>query len=278
MTTLNKPILAASLMLGAVAFLPPSPLAAKNEFFAMDNGLRDVKTIAGKAELLKELGYDGVTWRPGNTAEAVREMSARGVKVHALMMNLPVSKREPAAPLPLADIEALKGTGAILWVQLTRKGGDDADAARELRRLSAVAKPLGLRVAIYPHINNHVESLEDALRVADLVEDDNVGVSLTLCHQLKMRGVQDLAPLLKRALPKLFIVQVSGAGKGDTRTMGWDKLIQPLGQGGYDVGELLKTLRELDYSGPVGVIGFGLKQPAREHLRQSIDFWRKMKI
>ena len=249
-------------------------LAADNEFFAMDNGLRDVKTIAGKAELLNDLGYNGVTWRPGNTAEAVEEMSAKDVKVHALMMNLPVSKKEQAPALPIADIEALKGTGAILWVQLTRKGGDDADAVRELKRLNAVAKPLGLRIAIYPHINNHVESLEEALRVADLVADDNVGVSLTLCHQLKIQGVQDLAPLLKKALPKLFLVQVSGAETGDTKSMGWDKLIQPLGQGSYDVGELIKTLQELDYQGPVGVIGYGLKQPAKDHLKQSIEFWR----
>ena len=252
------------------------PLAAENEFFAMDNGLSDVKTIAGKAELLNELGYDGVTWRPGNTGETVREMSAKGVKVHALMLNLPVSNKEQAAPLPLADIEALKGTDAILWVQLTRKGGDDADAARALRRLNAVAKPLALRIAIYPHVNNHVESLEEALRVADLVADDNVGVSLTLCHQLKRQGVQDLAPLLKKALPKLFLVLVSGADTGDTKAMGWDKLIQPLGNGSYDVGSLLKTLQELDYQGSLGVIGFGLKQPAKDHLKQSIEFWRRV--
>ena len=251
-------------------------LALGNEFFAMDNGLGDVKSLADKAALLKELDYGGVTWRPGNTDEAVREMSAKGVKVHALMMNLPVSKKEPPEPLPLKDIEALKGTGAVLWVQLTRKDGDDADAVRELRRLNAVAKPLGLPVAIYPHIGNHVESLEDALRVADLVGDDNVGVSLALCHQLKTKGEQDLAPLLKRALPKLFLVQISGAEGGDTKSMGWDKLIQPLGQGSYDIKGLLKTLDDLGYQGPVGVIGFGLKQPAREHLKQSIEFWQKM--
>lgn len=257
-----------------LTFLSALCAKAENEFFTMDNGLRDVKTIAGKAALLEELGYDGVTWRPGNTAEAVKEMSAKDVKVHALMMNLPVVKKEKAAPLPVGEIEALKGTGATVWVQLTRGGGGDADAVRELQRLNAVSKPLGLRIAIYPHINNHVETLEEALRVADLVADKNIGVSLTLCHQLKVKGMQNLAPLLKKALPKLFIVLVSGADAGDTKAMGWDKLIQPLGQGSYDVGSLLKTLQDLDYSGPVGVIGYGLKQPAKEHLKQSIGFWR----
>jgi sugar phosphate isomerase/epimerase len=262
-------------VLFSVVAANPGAAALENEFFTMDNGLRDVKSIAGKAALLEELGYDGVTWRPGNTAEAVKEMTARGVKMHALMMNLPVTKGESSAVLPLKDIEALKGTGAILWVQLTRNGGNDEDAVRELRRLNAVAKPLRLRIAIYPHIGNHVESLEDALRVANLMGDENVGVSLTLCHQLKKHGVQDLAPLLKQALPKLFLVQISGAESGDTKQMGWDKLIQPLGQGSYDVKKLLRVLDKLEYRGPVGVIGYGLKQPAKQHLRQSISFWRK---
>jgi len=187
-------IITATLSLGAAGLAPQSCCAADNEFYAMDNGIRDVKSIADKAALLRELGYDGVTWRPGTTAEAVKQMTARGVKMHALMMNL--------------------------------------------------------------------------------ADDDNIGVSLTLCHQLKLQGVQDLAPLLKKALPGLFIVQVSGAESGDTRSMGWDKLIQPLGQGSYDVNGLLQILEDLGYQGPIGVIGFGIRQPASQHLRQSIAFWR----
>ena len=257
-----------------LTFLPLESLAAENEFFTMDNGILDVKLISDKAALLGSLGYDGITWRPGKTAEAVKEMTAQGVKMHAFMFNLEVSKDEKANEFPLKDIQALKGTNAILWVQLIRKGGSDADAVREIKRLNAVAKPLGLRIAIYPHVNNHVETLEDALRVANLVADDNVGASLTLCHQLKKRGVQDLAPLLKKALPKLFIVLVAGAEIGNTKAMGWDKLIQPLGQGSYDIKRLLQTLKDLNYAGPIGVIGYGIKQPAKQHLKQSISYWQ----
>jgi sugar phosphate isomerase/epimerase len=250
-----------------------SSLAAASEFFAMDNGLRDVKSIAGKANLLKELGYDGVTWRRGNTAKAVKEMSAKNLKVCAFMMNVPVVKGKEAK-FPLDDIKALKGTGAILWVQVLQRNSTDADAARELKRLNAIAKPMGLPIAIYPHMGNGVETLEDALKIATLVNDPNVGVSLTLCHQLKKKGVQDLKPLLQQALPHLKLVQISGAENGDTKAMGWDKLIQPLGSGSYDVKKLLTTLNELNYRGPVGVIGFGIKQPAAKHLKQSVEFWR----
>jgi sugar phosphate isomerase/epimerase len=270
----NRIPIKAAASLGLAVCPPLQASSATNEFFAMDNAIRDVEAIADKADLLRDLGYDGVTWRPGYTAQAAKVMKAHDVKIHALMMNLTVSKTEDATALPLGDIEALEGTDAILWVQLTRKGGDDTDAVRALRRLNDVAQPMGLRIAIYPHINNQVETLEEAMRVATLVDDDNVGVSLTLCHQLKKQGMQDLEALLKTALPKLFLVQVSGAETGDTTKMGWDKLIQPLGQGDYDVGAIFRILKNLDYTDPIGVIGFGMRQPAKEHLKASITYWQ----
>ena len=98
-------------------------------------------------------------------------MSAKGINLHAFTMTLPVTKEEKAAPLPLAELEALKGTKAILWVQLARKDGDDTDAVRALQQLNAVARALDLRIAIYPHVGNHCESLEGALRVADLADE-----------------------------------------------------------------------------------------------------------
>ena len=262
-----KRLLAAMLCMG-------SSMAGANEFFAMDNGLRDVKTIAGKADLIKELGYDGVTWRSGKTAEAMRDFTSRGIKMHAFKLKLPVSKEIKEASLPLEDLQVLKGSRAVLWVSLQSMGGDDGDAVRVLNQLNAVAKPMQLPIAIYPHIDTHAECLEEALRVAEQVADDNVGVSMTLCHQLKIKGVQNLEPLLKKALPRLFLVQVSGADAGDTKNMGWDKLVQPLGQGSYDVQPLLKTLQEIGYQGPIGVIGYGIKQPARQHLKQTMDYWR----
>ena len=274
MNTTRKRYRSSAVLLAAV-FLLQSNVTAQNTFFAMDNALRDVKTISAQAHLLKDLGYDGVSWRPGNTAKAVQEMSAKDLKVCALMMNIKVAKGKKSQ-LPLDDIKALKGTGAILWVQVLLRGGTDADAARELKRLNAIAKPMGLAIAIYPHINNGVDTLEDALKIASLVNDSNVGVSLTLCHQLKCKGVQDLKPLLKKALPQLKLVQISGAESGDTQSMGWDKLIQPLGSGSYDVKKLLSILNDLNYRGPVGVIGFGIKQPAAKHLKQSMTFWRSI--
>jgi sugar phosphate isomerase/epimerase len=247
-----------------------------NEFFAMDNATNDVKSIADKASLLKSYGYDGISWRPKkDLPSAISEMAKADLKIHAYMFVIDVSKKKHATTFPVDELKSLKGSKTILWVQLRSKGGDDKDAVRELIRLNAIAEPLGLKIAIYPHVNTHVDNLEDGLRIEKQVKLPNVGVSLTLCHQLKSKGVQGLKPLLKEALPKLFLVLISGAEKGDTKKMGWDKLIQPLGKGSYDIKGLLTNLKELKYTGPVGVIGYGIRQPAKEHLKQSMTFWQQ---
>jgi len=51
-----KPVIQLLALVSLLLFAVPAPA---NEFFAMDNALGDVKTLAGKAALLKELGYKG---------------------------------------------------------------------------------------------------------------------------------------------------------------------------------------------------------------------------
>jgi sugar phosphate isomerase/epimerase len=70
-------------------------------------------------------------------------------------------------------------------------------------------------------------------------------------------------------------VSINGADERDDGD-GWDRYIQPLGQGSFDVGALLKTLRELGYSGPIGLQCYGIGGDAREHLARSMATWRRL--
>jgi len=63
------------------------------------------------------------------------------------------------------------------------------------------------------------------------------------------------------------------AGKPDPD---WSRLIQPLDQGTFDIHALLKTLRELGYTGPFALMCYGIGGDAREHLTRSIAQWRKL--
>lgn len=53
-------------------------------------------------------------------------------------------------------------------------------------------------------------------------------------------------------------------------------LIQPLDSGSFDLERLLKALRAIDYSGPIGLQHFGIGGDARGNLQRSMKAWRKL--
>ncbi|AKJ65151.1 HEAT repeat domain-containing protein [Kiritimatiella glycovorans] len=253
--------------------------ALTDELFAFDNGLQDIKGLEAKAQTLKELGYSGIGWRPnGETAAMLKVLDRHDLK----MVSTYVSLRVGADPLPLSDrikneLRALEGRDTIVWLTLlSGEGGTDESAVAMVREVAKISEEVGLEVALYPHAGCHVETVEDALRMADEVDRPNVGVSFNLCHFLKTGSDQNLKAVLRKAAPQLRIVSINGADRGDTHAMGWARLIQPLGEGTFPVERLLAALDEVGYEGPIGLQCFNVPGEDREHLRRSIRSWRRL--
>ena len=118
-----------------------------------------------------------------------------------------------------------------------------------IREIADMAEKSGLHVAIYPHLGMYVERIEDALRLVKKVDRKNVGVAFNLCHFLKLDDEKNLEQRLKEAKPHLFAVSINGADGGDTNQMDWNRLIQTLDRGSFDVGRVLKTLKQLGLHG-----------------------------
>lgn len=258
-------------------------LGMSNPFFAMDTGTQDAthKTPAEQVALVKEVGFAGVGPTYHNAAELQQWLLALdqdGLKMFALY--LPLSLDD--VPASLASVKeaaaALRGRDTLLWLYVTDKKGapsdanDDAVAVQALREISDYAKDAGLRVALYPHTGMFVQSVEDAVRLAEKVNRNNVGVTFNLCHWLMVDG-KDLAASLKVAQPYLFCVTINGADAGGTT---WKELIQPLDRGTYDVSQVLRLLREMNYSGPIGLQHYGIGGDARENLEHSMAGWKRL--
>ena len=150
----------------------------------------------------------------------------------------------------------------------------DPLVAGAVRELADYAAPFGVNVAVYPHHNNYCETVEHSVRLARLAKRDNVGAIFNLCHFLKVEGEHGWAQKLAYALPYLFMISLSGADGGQTKDMGWDQLIQPLGEGSYDTYPLVKMAWDLGYEGPFGLQTYNIRQDAREALATSMATWR----
>ncbi|MBX7257605.1 MAG: sugar phosphate isomerase/epimerase [Candidatus Hydrogenedentes bacterium] len=253
-----------------------------NPFFAMCTGTRDDqhKSFAAQAEMLKQLGYAG-TDQLGTEGlpEYLAELDKRGLRFFAVYTTVNIdpsdAQWEPGLEKAIQD---LKGRDAFLWLSLiSKKHGvsspdGDQNAVDVITRIADMAKPNGLRIALYPHTACWLERVEDAVRVAQKVNRPDVGVTFNECHWLKVDG-KDLRARLELAKPYLFVVTISGADTGGTD---WKTLIQTLDRGSFNQGELLSILRELKYTGPIGLQGYGIGGDVHENLRRSMEAWRAL--
>jgi sugar phosphate isomerase/epimerase len=265
---------------GAESAPPKAP--RENPFFALCMDTHDAKqrSLAEQAQLLKELGYAGAghLWLD-QVPERLATLDAAGLALHQIYIRIDVAP-DAAAPYDqrLKDVlPLLKGRPTMLAALM--QGAKPSDETRDeravalLREMAALAEPFGVKIALYPHANDWLEKVDDALRVARKTDRPNVGVMFNLCHWLRVEKTRDYAAVLARAGARLFAVTINGAEEFD-QSPGWERYIQPLGRGSFDMYGFLKALRAAGYTGPVGLQCYGLPGDAREHLAASIKAWR----
>ncbi len=274
------------------ARLMADPPGLPNAFYAMDTCTKQTYprndiTPARQFDLLKELGYAGIAWTeeaPEQVSSAAAEAESRGLKMFAIYCGATVTadgELKPSGPIgPIMD--TLRGHGTLVWLHLGNSGGKapriatltaDSPVIAGLRTLAATADRNGLKLAIYPHIGDWTEHFADAVRVARLVDRPNFGVTFNLCHALATGDEAKIPPLLEDAGPLLYTVTLNGA---DSAVKGpqWNRLIQTLDRGTYDVAIVLRTLRRLHFTGPIGLQGYGLTGDRRDNLSRSMTGWK----
>jgi sugar phosphate isomerase/epimerase len=241
------------------------------------------RTFEEQARMLKELGYPGVghIWLD-KVEERLQTLDAAGLRLFQITMVVDLAPGQ--APYDVARFQevcaAIKGRGVQFDLLVNGRPPSDPAfdelAVKVLREMSDQARESGAQLLLYPHQGSWIERIENAVRVADQVDRPNVGVMFNLCHWLRVDKSRDYRPLLKAALPRLRAVSINGADEFDEKP-GWDRYIQPLGQGNFDVAGFLRTLRELGYNGPIGLQCYGIGGDARVHLARSMEAWKKLK-
>ena len=257
--------------------------AGPNPFFAMDTGTKDDKhqTAKEQVEMIKKLGYDGIgPTGDAGLAEMVQELDKNNLRCFAVYMGVNIDPNQQKYDPKLKEaMEILKGRNTILWLfVLSQKHKPsspegDARAVEIIREIADMAAQYKLRVALYPHYGFWVERVEDALRVVKKVDRKNVGVTFNLCHWLRVDDEKNMQPLIKAAMPYLFVVTINGADGGGKD---WKQLIQTLDRGSFDMPRFLKTLKDSGYTGPIGLQGYGIGGDANDNLKRSMSAWRQL--
>jgi sugar phosphate isomerase/epimerase len=203
----------------------------------------------------------------------LQALESLGLKMFSIYVAARIDGEKPSYDPGLPEaIRQLQGHGAVIWLTVDGKAPDgDARATAIVREVADMAAASGLRVVLYPHFGMYVGRIEDALRVVKNVDRPNLGVSFNLCHFLAAKDEPNLDARLREALPHLFMVSINGA----EHEGGWDRLIQPLDRGAFDVYSLLKKLVALGYQGPIGLQCYHVAGDREENLTRSMAAWRK---
>lgn len=232
--------------------------------------------------MLKELGYEGVghIWLD-KVAERLKTLDDAGLKLFQITMVVEVGPgKQPYDTARLNEVFHLIKRRQVQFCLLVNgmKSSDpsvDPHAVEILRAMSDLAQDSGAELLLYPHQGSWIERIEDSMRVAEKVDRPNVGVMFNLCHWLRVDKSRDYKPLLKQAMPRLWAVSINGADNLDAKP-GWANYIQPLDKGSFDVGGLLKALKEFGYKGPIGLQCYGIGGDASKHLARSMAAWQKL--
>ncbi len=239
--------------------------------------------IAKQAEMLAGLGFDGVgypLWLDENLEKNLKTLDAAGLKVFHLYASIDLKPGAVPYDARVEDsIRKLKGRPVTVCVLFRGfPPGDprgEEPAVKILRKLGNIAAEAGVQISIYHHTNDWTESLIHVLEIVKKADHARVGANFNLCHWLKVDGDKDYRPILRDNTQRIFAVTINGAQLGsDTWTGG---LIQPLDKGDFDNRQLLKTLRQVNYQGPIGLMCYGIPDNTPEHLQRSMDVWKKWK-
>lgn len=216
---------------------------------------------------IKQLAYD---WRAEHIStfdDEIKTLKRHGIKLTAFWFpgSLDNDARTILAALQQNDVHTQ------LWV--TGGGGPTKSEAEQRERIVAEANrirpiaeeaaKIGCTVELYNHGGWFGEP-ENQIAVIEELKMPNVGIVYNLHH-----GHEHLSrfpQLLKKMLPYLHAFNLNGMMEND----GGGKLkIVPLGQGVLDL-ELLKTVRDSGYRGPIGILNH-TDEDAEARLRDNLE-------
>ena len=252
-------------------------LQAQQLFFPLDNGLKDIESLNEQAVLLKELGYDGIGGRGGNVEAKLAALDAQGLEMWTIYLGMKADMNACEVHENLKrNIEAVRGRKTIVWLAVPGESTDEI-VVPAIQEVADLAAGYGLEVALYPHAGVYMtDTAINCLRLVQKADRPNLGLSFNLCHFLKQTPSDELEKVLHAVAPYLKLVQLNGADDTPPGTAHWKRLIQPLGEGSFDVSRLLRCLDRIGFEGPVSLQCHDIKKPAREHLSQSMQAWKAM--
>ncbi len=254
------------------------------QFFCFEDAFLEQHTNdpVFQTKLLKDYGFDGMELMGlDRMDEKLVALDQQKLQLFMVYIRIDLEKEEHFDPRLFDFIRKVQNKGVTLWLHILSEKLKPSDTVGDeqcvpiIQQIADFALEYGVNVALYPHTNFWLEKMDDSVRLTRKINRRNVGAVFNLCHFLKADEKNRLEEKLVNAIPFLAAVSINGADDGATGEMGWDRLIQPLGKGSFDVLNVLKILKENHFSGPIGLQCYAIPGKPEEFLKISAETWKK---
>lgn len=251
-------------------------------FFCFEDAFLQTKSVPfeDQAAHLKKLGFDGIELLGlENAGEKLKVLSNYKLPLYMVYIQIDIEKEVPFDPKLPEFIESIRDQGVTLWLHIHSDKFKPSDpegdklAVPLIQKLADYARHYNVNLALYPHSFFWLEKIDDSVRLTEKINRRNVGAVFNLCHFLKTDKRTELEKKLIGSIPYLAAVSINGADDGNTNEMDWNRLIQPLGEGSFDVLNVLRLLRDNNYNGPVGLQCYNIPGDPFVFLNKSIKTW-----
>jgi sugar phosphate isomerase/epimerase len=233
---------------------------------------------AERADMLARLGirmlaYD---WRAKDIPtfdQEFDELTRRKIKLQAFWLSSGLTPQRDANVAAVLDFLKRRSVKTELWYSVSTpkefaslsQDQKIAAVAESVGYVAREARKLGCKVGIYNH-GGWTGEPENQIEVIRRLGLDNVGIVYNFHH-----GREHMArfpDLFARMLPHLYAVNLNGMkDKGP--------MILPIGQGDREF-EMIRTIRNSGYRGPIGILNHRTEVDAETGLRQNIDGLQKV--
>ena len=259
-----------------------------NTFYCFNNCVRTLpnapESMETQAALIKKTGFDGLGGHMSeNYFQRRAALDLAELKMPELYWNFMITADDKVSYKEGLKEIIVDSNNRDLLVTLfldaplytNNKAAGDKLIAAGIGELADFAAKYNVKIAIYPHTGNYCETTDHAVKIAKLINRKNTGVTFNLCHYLKVEGESGWRETISEAMPYLFMVSINGTDSGNTKEMGWDRLIQPLGEGNFDTYKVVKFLKDNNYNGIIGLQCYNINQDCELALTKSMKTWNE---
>ena len=172
--------------------------------------LATARELAEIAPGLAAAGYAGLELHPHHLASLgdrvfrariADAFAAAGMQVACAYVGVPADPPSVSLVRARCDMAAALGAGCVFLVPPSRRGASLEQTAALVREVAVHAGPLGLAVAVHNHAGTAVTTVDEVVRLLELVDRPEAGLCLDVAHLALFEddvpgAIEALAPLV----------------------------------------------------------------------------------